>query len=169
MKAIKLLVAKKNIILLLLLFAFWLILSPSISLQSVVIGIIVSICVVLYSQDVVFSEEEITIYSLGKLKIFIVYMYRLLVEIIKANIDVAKVVLSPSLPISPSFIKVHAVFENDVNKVIYANSVSLTPGTITVDVRGDEYIIHALTDAAAAGMENSILEQYVKKLEADKK
>ena len=168
MKAIKMIFAKKNLILLLLLFAFWLILSPAVSLQSVLIGIIVSILVVLYSQDVVFSEEEVTIYSLGKLKIFIVYMFTLLVEIIKANMDVAKVVLSPSLPISPSFIKVHVVFKNDFNKVIYANSVTLTPGTLSVDVRGDEYIIHALTDAAAAGMDNSILEQYVKRLEADK-
>jgi len=168
MKALKLIFAKKNLILLLLLFAFWLILSPAVSLQSVLIGIIVSVLVVLYSQDVVFSEEEVTIYSLGKLKIFIVYMFTLLAEIVKANIDVAKVVLSPSMPISPSFIKVHAVFKNDFNKVIYANSVTLTPGTLTVDVRGDEYVIHALTDAAAAGMDNSILEQYVKKLEADK-
>ncbi len=168
MKAIKLLFAKKNIILLLLLFAFWLILSPSVSLQSVIIGIIVSILVVLYSQDVVFSEEEVTIYAISKLRIFIRYLFTLLWEIVKANIDVAKVVLSPKMPISPSFIKVHAVFKNDVNKVIYANSVTLTPGTLTVDVRGDEYIIHALTDAAAEGMDNSILEQYVRKLEADK-
>jgi multicomponent Na+:H+ antiporter subunit E len=149
----------------LLLLAFWLILSPAVSVQSVAIGIIVSILVVLYSQDIVFSEAEITIYSLGKLKIFIHYMYILLVEIVKANIDVAKVVLSPSMPVSPSFIKVHAVFNNDFNKVIYANSVTLTPGTLTVDVRGNDYIIHALTDAAAEGMNNSILEQYVRKLE----
>lgn len=168
MKVIKLLFAKKNLILLLLLLSFWLILSPAVSVQSVVIGIIVSILVVLYSQDVVFSEDEVTLYSFGKLKIFIRYMYTLLVEIFKANIDVAKVVLSPSLPISPSFIKVHVVFNNDFNKVIYANSVTLTPGTLTVDVKGHDYIIHALTDAAAEGMDNSILEQYVKKLEVEK-
>lgn len=158
---------KKNVCLFILLLLFWLVLSPKLTLEAILVGSIVSCLVVLYSQDIVFEEKEMPLYSFKKLKSFIVFIGHLLVEIVKANIDVALIVLNPTMPIQPAFIKVPMMLKNDVNKVIYANSVTLTPGTLTVDVKEDEFIIHALTDSAAEGMVNSIIEQYVCKLEGE--
>ena len=75
---------------------------------------------------------------------FLLYFPWLLWEIIKANIDVAKRVLSPSLPIDPAMLPVKASQKTDLGKVIYANSITLTPGTVTIAIDGDTFMVHAI-------------------------
>jgi multicomponent Na+:H+ antiporter subunit E len=145
----------------LLLMGFWLILSPNITQQSIFIGLIVSFLVVIYSRDILFDSTEMPLYQMNHLMNMIHFVGILLIEIVKANIDVAKVVLNPAMPIQPQFIRVPMMLKNDINKVIYGNSVTLTPGTLTVDVTEEAFVIHALTDEAAAAMNNSFIEQWV--------
>jgi len=76
------------------------------------------------------------------------YWIWLLGQIIKANIDVARVIWNPSMPISPTVIRVPARM-NPVAKVIYANSITLTPGTVSIEVDENEIEVHALTRAGA--------------------
>lgn len=80
------------------------------------------------------------------------YWAWLLVEIIKANIDVAKLILAPKLAVSPRMIRVKATQPTDMGVVIYANSITLTPGTVTVDIDGDELVVHAITQEMADGL-----------------
>lgn len=80
------------------------------------------------------------------------YWVWLLIEIIKANIDVAKLILAPKLAISPRMIRVKATQTTDMGVVIYANSITLTPGTVTVDIDGDELVVHAITQDMADGL-----------------
>jgi multicomponent Na+:H+ antiporter subunit E len=68
-------------------------------------------------------------------------------EIFVANIDVAKVILDPKMPISPRMVVFHGSQETDLGRAIYANSITLTPGTITTGVAGQEFEIHALSAA----------------------
>jgi multicomponent Na+:H+ antiporter subunit E len=75
---------------------------------------------------------------------YLPYWRWLIVEILKSSIDVAKRVLSPSMPISPTVFKVRASQATVVGRVVFANSITLTPGTVTLDVRGDELRVHAL-------------------------
>ena len=93
-------------------------------------------------------------YTLGFRPIF--YMPYILWEIVKANIDIIKVIINPSMPMNPKVIRVKASQQTDIAKVIYANSITLTPGTIALDVRGDEIMVHALTNESAAGVESGI-------------
>lgn len=79
----------------------------------------------------------------------LVYWPWLLVEIVKANIDVVRRVLSPSLPVTPTMIRVKASQKSDLGQVIYANSITLTPGTISVDVANGEILVHALSREGA--------------------
>ena len=144
-----------------LLMAFWLILSPKISQQSILIGFIVSLLVVIYSRDILFDSVEMPLFQLRNFLNMLRFAGILLIEIIKANIDVAKIVLNPAMPIKPQFVRVPMMLKNDINKVIYGNSVTLTPGTLTVDVTEEAFVIHALTDEAAAAMNNSFIEQWV--------
>lgn len=158
---------KKIILLFLLLFLFWLVLSPGISTQTIVAGLLISFCVALYNQDLAFEEGETSFYSVkGVVKLFR-FIIVLLVEIIKANIDVAKIVLSPSMPISPCFVKVPLTQKKDMNRVLYANSITLTPGTLSVDMNEEEILVHALTKEAAEGMDGNVLDKYITQLEEE--
>ncbi len=77
------------------------------------------------------------------------YLPWLAFEIAKASVDVALRVLKPSLPISPRVVRVRAGQRTDLGRVIYANSITLTPGTVTVDTEGDTIAVHALTAESA--------------------
>jgi multicomponent Na+:H+ antiporter subunit E len=81
----------------------------------------------------------------------------LMVEIIKANIDVAKLIVAPNMPITPTLLRVKASQTSDLGQVIYANSITLTPGTISVDVANGEILVHALSrDGADALVEGEM-------------
>jgi multicomponent Na+:H+ antiporter subunit E len=73
----------------------------------------------------------------------------LLVEIIKANFAVARIVLHPRLPISPTLVEIDADTVDPVMQAILGNSITLTPGTVTVDIHRDRLKVHCLTRAAA--------------------
>ncbi|MBW2421779.1 MAG: Na+/H+ antiporter subunit E [Deltaproteobacteria bacterium] len=91
----------------------------------------------------------------------ILYLPWLFVEIAKANVDVAKIILSPTLRIYPHLIRVPARQRSEVGQVTYANSITLTPGTISLDVRDDQILVHALTKEAAAGVESGEMDRRV--------
>ena len=68
-------------------------------------------------------------------------------EIVKANIAVAQAVLQIDLDLTPRLFRVSAGQKTDLGRAIFANSITLTPGTVTVDVGDDEFIVHALLDS----------------------
>ncbi|MEX1206005.1 MAG: Na+/H+ antiporter subunit E [Dongiaceae bacterium] len=77
----------------------------------------------------------------------------LLLEIAKSNIDVARRVLHPALPISPTLVRVKASQSSDLGQVIYANSITLTPGTVSIELEDGMIDVHALTGETAAALE----------------
>lgn len=80
-----------------------------------------------------------------KLIIFIVlYIPVFIFELIKANLDIARRVLSPKIPLNSGFVKVKTELEGDFGKLTLANSITLTPGTLTVDVNENELYIHCV-------------------------
>ncbi len=74
----------------------------------------------------------------------IVYIPVFVFELIKANIDIARRVLSPTIPLNSGFVKVKTELDGDFAKLTLANSITLTPGTLTVDVKDDELFIHCV-------------------------
>ncbi len=91
----------------------------------------------------------------------IAYWPWLLWEIVKANWDVAKIILNPSLPISPTLMRVTASQKTDLGKAIYANSITLTPGTLSVNLEGDQITIHAITREGADGVAEGTMDRKV--------
>ena len=77
------------------------------------------------------------------------YWWWLLGEVIKSSLEVARLVLSPSLPISPTMVKLRTTEASDVGKVILGNSITLSPGTVTIDVHEDRLLVHCLTRESA--------------------
>ena len=92
---------------------------------------------------------------------FLLYLPWLMKEILVANIKVAKVILSPSLPINPIMVVFRSTQTTDFGRVLYANSITLTPGTITTGVEGDQLQIHALTWVDVDGREEDEMDRRV--------
>lgn len=95
----------------------------------------------------------------------VTYIPWLLWEILKANLDVVRIILHPSLPISPRLVTVRTSQKTAVGQVIYANSITLTPGTISLDLRDDTILVHALTSESAAGVKAGEMDRRVSRLE----
>jgi multicomponent Na+:H+ antiporter subunit E len=79
------------------------------------------------------------------------FMYALWLvrQIIESNLDVSRRILTPSLPIRPTVIRIKSLQRTDLGRVILANSITLTPGTVSIELRGDKITVHALTPATA--------------------
>ena len=95
----------------------------------------------------------------------VLYIPWLVLEIVKANVDVALRILRPGLPISPCLIRVRAGQRTDVGRVIYANSITLTPGTVSIDTEGDHITVHALTREAAEGVLSGAMDRHVRRVD----
>lgn len=85
-------------------------------------------------------------------------------EIVKANWDVARRVLAPSMPISPTMVRVDASQKTDLGIVIYANSITLTPGTVSVDVGEGKILVHALTREGAEALKEGTMDRKVTRM-----
>jgi multisubunit Na+/H+ antiporter MnhE subunit len=86
----------------------------------------------------------------------------LLSEVVKANLGVAYVILHPDLPIDPRTVSYDPETEGRFERAVLANAITLTPGTLTVDVDGDSFSVHALTESTRAGLEEGSLRRAVR-------
>jgi multicomponent Na+:H+ antiporter subunit E len=93
------------------------------------------------------------------------YLPWLLWQIVRANVDVARRILDPRLPISPRVIRVRASQRTDVGRVVYANSITLTPGTVSLRLEGDEIVVHALTQEAEDDLRSGAMDRGVSRME----
>jgi len=78
--------------------------------------------------------------------------WQLLREIVLANAQVVAIVLTPKPPIQPQWVRVRSRSTSPLGMAVLGNAITLTPGTITVAIHGDELLVHALTDRSAAGV-----------------
>lgn len=93
------------------------------------------------------------------------YLPWLLLEIVKANLHVTRLILDPRLPIRPQLVRGPASQRTDLGQVIYANSITLTPGTITLDLRDGQVLVHAISDVTAGGVTDGVMDAKVAALE----
>ena len=93
------------------------------------------------------------------------YLAWLAKEIAKANIDVMRLIINPRLPIAPRVIRVPATQKTDLGRVIHANSITLTPGTVSVELEEDAIIVHAISREAAEGTLEGAIDRRVSAVE----
>jgi multicomponent Na+:H+ antiporter subunit E len=127
--------------------AFWLVLSGHYTLLYVGLGIVSAALVTWLNR-----RDEIVSDVVRALPRLVTYLPWLLVQIVRSNLQVARLVLDPRLPIDPVVVRVRTGMRQDLAVATLANSITLTPGTVTVDIDGDELVIHALTPDTAAGV-----------------
>ncbi len=137
-----------------ILFAFWVLLSlwvldpnypGKFDALHIVKGLIASIIVVYLLRDLILHGEKIHIKFLRAIP----YVVWELWQIVLANIDVAYRVLHPKMPINPLIVEFYVPYKGDMTKTWLANSITLTPGTITILVDDQRFIVHALDKSFA--------------------
>ena len=150
---------------LVLFFLLWVIYNGSFTLEICVFGIIISSAVFAFCCKFMdhSMKKEIMIYK--KSFLFARYVFLLIKEIVKANFVVIRMILSQKEEIQPKLVNFHSDLRTTTGKVFLANAITLTPGTITVTLEGDEYIVHCLDESLAEGMNDSIFVDYIKKME----
>lgn len=154
------------VVLFMLLFIFWVVLSSKITLIQLIVGFFASLLVVFYNYDLVFNDLEatkITFKFIGRLiHLFIV----LLIEIVKSNIHVMMIVLSPKMKINPGFKKMKQPLKKEFNQVLFANAITLTPGTLTVDMDDEYILVHGLEMEHIDDIKKSDMQKAFERLEA---
>ncbi len=132
---------KNFLIIYVILFVIWMLLNNSFSLPIIISGLVISLVIALVfcSGCGVFTEMRISpkafIYT-------ILYLLVFLGELIKSNLDLARRVVTPSLPINPGIVEVKTSLKSEMGRLILADSITLTPGTLTVDIHEETLYIH---------------------------
>jgi len=146
-----------------LLFAFWLALSGHYTPFLITVGAACSVlCVVVAARLGVIDTEGHPTHLLGRA---LTYFPWLIWEIVKSAWAVTKIVLHPKLPISPTMTVVDASQRTAAGIVTYGNSITLTPGTITTDIKRNRLTVHALVRDGALDLEAGGMDARVKQFE----
>lgn len=131
----------KRILHFFIILAVWLLLSWSLQWQEVLMGVVVALLAELLLGDI-FPYEGVKVFHPRRLFWLFVYFWVFLWQMIKSNFDVAYRVLNLYLPIKPGIVKVRTKLTTDMARTFLANSITLTPGTMSVDMVGDHLYIH---------------------------
>ena len=139
----------------LVLFAFWLLLSASLDVLHVVAGAVVAGVVMWLKPAGAGSTRKVS--WLAALR----YVLWLICRISESGLHVSRLILHPALPISPRLIRHETPLRSDAELVVLGNSITLTPGTITVEVAPGELVVHAIDEASSADLVDGVLDAKV--------
>ena len=146
-------------------YAFWLVLSGHFTPTLMIIGALSSVAVVALARRMaVLDREGHPVYLFLRATW---YWPWLIWQIIKSGLDVSRIIVSPSLPISPTLINVKASQKTAVGIVTYANSITLTPGTVSVEVEDNQITVHAITRDGAMDLAAGEMDRMVTRFEGE--
>ncbi len=147
-----------------IMFVFWIFLSGEFSFILLFSGIISSLLVSYISHDLLIGNGDMKLGFIRTIR-FIRFLPWLLWQIVLANIDLAIRTLHPKMPINPMLINFKNNLKTDLGMVILANSITLTPGTVTIDVNENNFFIHVISEKAAQSLISGEMQARVKKIE----
>ena len=152
-----------------ILYALWLILSGILKIKFLVVGLVTAMFIAAICLPSMWIESrdgkrkfcllDVSFFKLAK------YWVWLFVQIAKSSWAVAKVVLSPKMNINPQLVEFENWYKNPIATSVLINSIILTPGTVTVEVKEEKYfLVHALTDEAALGLMDGTMQRKIAEL-----
>ncbi|WP_119299903.1 Na+/H+ antiporter subunit E [Dongia deserti] len=153
----------RTISLAIFLFAFWLALSGHYTFALVGAGLLSAVLCALAARHMLVVDPEGHPFQL--LKGMVTYLPWLAWEIVKSAWAVTRIILHPGLPISPTMTRVQASQRSAAGIATYGNSITLTPGTLTVGLTNSELVVHALTRDGALDLESGRMDRRVSKFE----
>lgn len=133
---------KSRIILFIIAFFMWCLLSWIPDWQHIVVGIFVAAFIAFITGDLFIQRPHVLKHPMRYIYFLAWYLPVFLWEVVKANIDVAYRVLHPMLPIKPGIVKVRTSLKSDTALTFLANSITLTPGTLSVDIDSEKGVLY---------------------------
>ena len=145
----------------------WIIFNGNITLEILIFGVIIAAVMLAFMCKFMdYSlRKEANVYK--KSIWFLAYAVLLIREIVKANLAIIPKILTVEEEMDPVIVKFRTSLKSDFTRMLLANSITLTPGTITVSLEEDEYTIHCLDASLADGLEDSDIEKALKKLDEE--
>jgi len=145
----------------------WIIFNGNVTLEILIFGVVIAAVMLLFMCKFMdYSlQKELNVYK--KSIWFLAFCLLLLREIIKANLAIIPRILTVEEEMEPVIVKFRTSLKSEFTRMLLANSITLTPGTFTVALEGDEYTIHCLDTSLADGLENSVFENALKKLDEE--
>ncbi len=124
-----------------LLFCIWLILSANLQMANIVVGLVISFSISLLYTKLFAKEDK---FEMINPFWFFVYILVLAKNLITSNLQIAKRVLSKDMKLAPQIVEVKTELKSEWKKLLLANSITLTPGTLTLDIKDDTLEIHII-------------------------
>lgn len=146
-------------------FLLWIIFNGSITVEICVIGAVVAGVIFWFTckfMDYSIEKEIRNYKNIGKI---IRYVALLLIEIVKANIGVLHLIITQKEEIEPVLVSFETDLETPAGKAFLANAITLTPGTITVSLEENEYVVHCLDETLAEGLDDTEFARRIKEME----
>ena len=154
----------KSLILFLILLSLWLLMSGHYSILIITLGIIsCAFCVYVAKRGNLIDDEGLPIFFIPRLSNYLIWLFK---EILKSNLNTAKVIINGK--VEPETFTVKASQVTDVAKVTYANSITLTPGTVTTKMQKDVFEVHALNSDFGNDVRTNEMDKKVTLLEGKK-
>ena len=148
-----------------ILFAIWLLLSWHFDGLLIAFGLATCTLAVWVGVRMgTVDRESVPIHLVGGALLYVPW---LVWEIFKSNVRVARIILAPRLRVDPSIVHFRASQRTDLGRFIYANSITLTPGTVTTGIVGDDFEVHAIVQSEIDGSEENDMNRRVTALEGE--
>ena len=148
-------------------FILWVIFNGRLTLEIFLSGLFIAVSLDLFVKKILkinFSGSFVKFLTL--LPYAILYAAVLLIEIVRANFAIIKLVLAPDIQVEPCLVKFNTPLKSQAARAALANSITLTPGTITVSLEGNQLLVHALNRDIAKGLQDSLFEKLLSQMEA---
>ena len=149
-----------------LLFCFWLLLNGNVTLEILLLGLAVTALMALLEYTLFGYTPKTEGMLLRKAPVFCAYIPVLMWEILKAGWAVSKVVLFRRYKVTPTLVTFRTDLKTEFGRFLLANSITLTPGTITVQVKGDRLTVHCLDKSMLDTSDDGVFQRWIRKLEA---
>ncbi len=151
-----------------ILLIFWVAVSGSLQWPQLMVGLAAAIFVAFFNRKMLITAADRPPVRLKIIFWLIGYFFKLIIDIIKANFQVAWLVLHPKMPIEPNLVELEVDLDRAASRVLLGNSITLTPGTLTVLADEKKFLVHALTIQSGEALKKWPLMERLKQMEVDK-
>lgn len=146
-------------------FLAWIIFNGNITLEIILFGVVISAAMFAFICNFMDYSLKKELLFYRKLPLFCCYILILIQEVILANLTVFRMILTRKEVMEPVLVHIRTDLKHETSRVMLANAITLTPGTITVSLTGNDLLVHCLDETLSEGMEDSRLVSLLRKLE----
>lgn len=150
-----------------LFFGLWVVFNGQWTTEIALLGVVISALLYLFVWKFMGYDPKKEWRAFKKIPLGLAYCWYLVVEIVKANWAVLHLIYSPKVEVEPVLTTFKTKVKTDTGKVVLANSITLTPGTITVHMKDDTFMVHCLDSSMSDGLADSEFERKILRLEEE--